>query len=71
VFLDRASVFFNGKKFTAGILSRGSLSTGKKYCGPAVVTEYSATTVVPPGMGFRSDRSGNLIIEIGASSRKR
>jgi hypothetical protein len=25
--------------------------------------------VVPPGMRFRRERSGNLIIEIGASSK--
>ena len=64
---ESAPVFFAGKKFAAAIYSRDSLPSGKKYSGPAVITEYSATTVVPPGMTFRTDRSGNLIIEIGTS----
>jgi N-methylhydantoinase A/oxoprolinase/acetone carboxylase beta subunit len=36
----------------------------KKYTGPAVVTEYSATTVVPPGKRYWVDNAGNLIVEI-------
>ena len=66
---NSAAVFFSGKKFTAAIYSRDNLPAGRKYSGPAVITEYSATTVVPPGMRFRRERSGNLIIEIGASSK--
>ena len=31
------------------------LPAGKKYSGPAVITEYSATTVVPPGMSFPTE----------------
>ena len=64
---NRAPVSFSGKKVSAAILSRDALSPGKKYSGPAVITEYSATTVVPPGVTFRSERSGNLMIEIGTS----
>ncbi len=70
VLKDSAAVFFSGKKLSAAILSRDALPAGKKYSGPAVITEYSATTVVPPGMTFRSERSGNLIVEIGTSFRK-
>jgi N-methylhydantoinase A len=69
-FDGRAPVFFSGKKVASGILSRDALSTRKKYPGPAVVTEYSATTVIPPGMSVRKDRAGNLIIELGAFSTK-
>jgi N-methylhydantoinase A len=58
-------VFFSGKTLVAAILLRDALLMGKKYSGPAVVTEYSATTAVPPGMTFRRERSGNLIIEVG------
>jgi N-methylhydantoinase A len=67
---DRAPVFFSGKRLPSAILSRESLPTGKKHSGPAVVTEYSATTVVPPGMSFRKDRAESLVIEIGSSSKK-
>jgi N-methylhydantoinase A/oxoprolinase/acetone carboxylase beta subunit len=30
--------------------------------GPAIITEYSATTVIPPGKKFRIDQAGNLLI---------
>jgi N-methylhydantoinase A len=59
---ERAGVVFGGKRITANILAREVLQTGKKYSGPAVVTEYSATTVVPPGKRFWLDRAGNLVV---------
>jgi N-methylhydantoinase A len=68
---ERAPVFFFGKKVAAAILSRESLAVGRKYSGPAVVTEYSATAVVPPGSSFRSDRTGNLIVAVRSSSNNR
>jgi N-methylhydantoinase A/oxoprolinase/acetone carboxylase beta subunit len=32
--------------------------------GPAVITEYSATTVIPGGKKFWVDASQNLVIKI-------
>jgi N-methylhydantoinase A len=61
---ERASVFFGGKKISAATFDRDSLQSGKKYSGPAVVTEYSATTLVPPGTRFWVDRTGSLLIQI-------
>jgi N-methylhydantoinase A len=61
---ERAPVFFDGRKITATIYDRDSLEPGKKYSGPAVVTEYSATTVVPPRNQFWVDQAGNLFIQI-------
>jgi N-methylhydantoinase A len=60
---ERAPVFFGGKRVPTAIYARDRLVTGKKYSGPAIVTEYSATTVVPPGRRFGLDRAGNLVIE--------
>jgi N-methylhydantoinase A len=57
-----AKVVFAGKRLTTRVHSREELLVGKKYSGPAVVTEYSATTVVPPGASFRRDDAGNLVI---------
>jgi N-methylhydantoinase A len=62
-FAERASVFFGAKKITATTYDRDSLQPGRKYSGPAVVTEYSATTIVPPGKHFWLDRTGNLSIQ--------
>jgi N-methylhydantoinase A len=61
---EQTSVFFGGKKITATTYDREVLQPGRKYSGPAVITEYSATTVVPPGNRFWLDRTGNLIIQI-------
>jgi N-methylhydantoinase A len=61
--VSRTPVYFAGKKLAAAIHARDTLRSGKKYSGPAVVTEYSATTVVPPGKRFWLDKWGNLMIE--------
>jgi N-methylhydantoinase A len=58
-------VLFDGKRVATRIYERAQLVVGKKYPGPAVITEYSATTVVPPGMSFRLDAAGNLLIDVG------
>jgi len=59
-----AQVQFDGKKYLTKIYSRPELKSDKKYSGPAIVTEYSATTVIPPGKRFRVDQAGNLIVTI-------
>lgn len=58
------TVQFDGKKIAAKIYSRTDLAPGRTYSGPAIVTEYSATTVVPPGKKFRVDSAANLIVTI-------
>jgi len=58
-------VLFAGKKLTTRIYSRDELRLGKKYSGPAIITEYSATTVIPPGGRFQLDRVGNLVVALG------
>lgn len=57
-------VLFGGKKLKTKIYSRDTLHPGKKYSGPAIIAEYSATTLIPPGKRFQLDRPGNLIIKI-------
>jgi N-methylhydantoinase A len=54
-------VVFNGKSVAAGILDRSSIRAA--FRGPSIVTEYSATTVVPPGWSGGPDRAGNLILQ--------
>jgi len=60
----RAPVVFENKKIMATICDRDSLQLEKKHSGPAIVTEYSATTVVPRGKRFWVDQGGNLLIDI-------
>ena len=59
-----SAVWFDGKKLATAIYNRGELIAQRKYRGPAVVTEYSATTVIPPGNTFAIDRAGNLIVSL-------
>jgi N-methylhydantoinase A len=61
---ERSLIYFEGKKISAAIYDRDGLRLNRKYSGAAVVTEYSATTVVPPGAQFWLDRAGNLVIQI-------
>ncbi len=62
--LPKAPVLFDGKKLATAIHSRGTLKPGKTYSGPAVITEYSATTVIPPNTRFQLDSAANLIVTI-------
>ena len=59
-----AQVLFDDKKLQTKIYSREELHPGKHYSGPAILTEYSATTVIPPAKRFHLDKSGNLIIRM-------
>jgi N-methylhydantoinase A len=58
----KTSVLFDNKKRKTKVYSRDELAPGKKYSGPAIVTEYSATTVVPAGKRFHLDKACNLIV---------
>jgi N-methylhydantoinase A len=64
LFLPDTTVLFGGNKLATTLYSRDDLQPGKKYSGPAIVTEYSATTVIPPGKSFHLDRASNLIVNI-------
>ena len=57
-------VVIGNKTTRTAFYDRDALSENRKRRGPAIVTEYSATTVVPPGMRFWLDRPGNLLIQI-------
>ncbi len=59
-----AMVHFGGKRHRTQILPRYSIKTGKRSQGPAIITEYSATTVIPPRLFYFKDRAGNLVIEV-------
>jgi N-methylhydantoinase A len=59
-----AQVEFNGRKLTTKIYDREHLQLRRTYRGPAIITEYSATTVIPPGRLFHIDNASNLIIRM-------
>jgi N-methylhydantoinase A len=59
-----AKVYFGGRRHTTQILPREQMRPRRKHRGPAIITEYSATTVIPPGLSYHQDASGNLVIEV-------
>ncbi len=61
---ERAPVFFRDQAVSTTVFERGDLVPGRFMRGPAVVTEYSATTVIPAGKRFWVDASANLLIRI-------
>jgi len=62
--VERASVFFHDKAVTTPVFERRDIVPGRSMRGPAVITEYSATTVIPAGKRFWVDASENLVIKI-------
>ena len=54
--------YFDRSKHRVGIHRRDDLDAGMKLRTPCIVTEYSATTVIPSGAQARIDGYGNLLI---------
>lgn len=63
-------VWFDGRMMKTAIWERESLPASG-VCVPAVITEYSATTVVPPGWSARLERSGDLVLRSSAKTKRR
>ncbi len=62
--VEKASVVFEGRIRTTPVYERADLVLGRSMGGPAVITEYSATTSIPPGKKFWIDEAENLLIAI-------
>jgi N-methylhydantoinase A len=60
--MARRGVWFQGKRGETPIYVREKLCAGNAFRGPAIVVEYSATTVVPPGWQGRVDEFENLVL---------
>ena len=56
-------VWFDAKLHSTGIYDRQRLASGAALRGPAVIVEYSATTVVPPDFVCEVDGHLNLVLE--------
>ncbi len=68
---ERGAVIFAGKALATPVYERSDLRPRKFLRGPAVITEYSATTVIPPGKKFWVDKAENLVIDIGGKGGRR
>lgn len=59
------SLYLKGRKTTAALYRREELFANIRLVTPCVVTEYSATTLIPGNAKARVDDFGNLLIEVG------
>jgi N-methylhydantoinase A len=59
----------DGKRQTAALIDREQLRSGDAFVGPAVISEYSATTLVPAGWRARVDAYGQILLTRPPKSR--
>ena len=57
-------VFFDEKFIRSRLYRREGLSPGDKIPGPAIITEYTSATVLPPNCYAEVDGFGNLVITV-------
>jgi N-methylhydantoinase A len=62
--ISTRAVNFNGRLMQTAVYARDSLQPGDVIGGPAIITEYSSSTILPPEDRLRVDALGNLIIEV-------
>lgn len=61
--VDFAETFFERRRIRAAVYRREEMA-GSRLRVPCIVTEYSATTLIPEGCKARVDTQGNLIVEV-------
>ena len=61
---DSVETYFGGKKIRAAVYQRERLSAGARLRVPCIVTEYSATTLVPENTRAIADRHRNIVIQL-------
>jgi N-methylhydantoinase A len=59
----RRVLFEAAKAIDTTIYDRGRFDVGTAFSGPAIVEQFDATTVVPPGWRASVDRHSNLVLE--------
>ena len=61
---DMVMAYMSRKRSRVGIYRREELAAGVRLKAPCIVTEYSATTLVPESTSAELDAFGNLIIRV-------
>jgi N-methylhydantoinase A len=65
--VDTIAMYSDGQWRQAPVYDRQRLHAGNRLTGPALITEYSATTVVPADFTARVDQQHNLVLRPGSS----
>ena len=60
--VEKRRAWFSGKAVSIAIYDREQLRIGAKVRGPAMIAEFSATTIVPPGFTASIDSAWNLVV---------
>jgi N-methylhydantoinase A len=60
--IERRRVWFEGAPFDCPVWARERLPERARLSGPAIVEEFGATTVLPPGWAAELDEHGNLVL---------
>ncbi|MEA3539153.1 MAG: hydantoinase/oxoprolinase family protein [Pseudomonadota bacterium] len=63
--MRQLNVYFprTGKAVPTDVFDRETLSAGQIVTGPAIINEWTMTTIVPPGWQSTCDTFGNLVLE--------
>jgi N-methylhydantoinase A len=64
--IEVAMVWINGRRMKTSIYDRDSLGHGHVIRGPAIIGEYSSTTLVPPDFVCKVDAHLNLVMGSGS-----
>ncbi|MBI4640729.1 MAG: hydantoinase/oxoprolinase family protein [Candidatus Tectomicrobia bacterium] len=60
--IGEKEIVFSSTAYKSGMYDRDRLDVGNEVRGPALITEFSATTVIPPGFIAKVDEFYNLVI---------
>jgi N-methylhydantoinase A len=62
--VEVAMIWMNGRRQKTAVYDRSSLGHGHVIHGPAIIGEYSSTTLVPPDLVCRVDAYLNLVLSV-------
>ena len=58
--IGETRIFYDGKESDAAIIDRKRLAPHNSLDGPVLITEYTATTFIPPGFSMRVNSYGGI-----------
>ena len=58
----KVNSFFSGRPMRASLYERKTLQAGYQFSGPAIIVEYSATSLVPSGWRAEVDAYGQILL---------
>jgi len=68
---DVRKSYLAGKAERVAVFERERLCASERFAGPAIVTEYSATSLVPAGWRARVDAYGQIHLELAGRKARR